>query len=158
MQKFKDSEGREWSVVLSGWQMRKVHERLAHKCRDPQSVLAAADDQALLCDILCVLCDDEIKQRGLTDKQFMESLSGDALDDATEAYMNESIPFVPRQFRTILASCLTKAKEAQEKATEELTNSMDQMIQTTLTEARQKMQSEASLGTNIGSLSGSAQA
>lgn len=155
MHQFKDSEGREWRISLNGWQMKKIQERLGHKCRDPQAALGVYEDQPLLCDLLLVLCEDQIKECGLSPQAFQESLDGDAMDDATEAYVNESIPFIPRQFRTIVADALTKAKQAQEMATKELTETMDEEITKAMNQARHRSDAP---GTTTGNASGSGRA
>jgi hypothetical protein len=149
MHAFKDKDGREWGVHLNGWQLKKIQEKLGHKCRDPQAVLAASDDPPLLLDILFVLCEAQVAERGLTEQQFCEALEGDALDEATAAYLDESIPFVPRQYRALLAQVLAEAKTAQERATEELTKDMRAVIDKAMGQVQSLLP-----GTNTGNSSG----
>lgn len=117
MQKFTDNVGREWSISLNGWQLKKLKHDLGFAARDPESIFRAAEDPGLLCDVLYVLCEDQAKAAGVTDRQFGEALTGDAIDAAAEAYMLETVDFFPQRQRPALKKALAKIREIQEKET-----------------------------------------
>ena len=162
MHKFKDNADREWSLSLNGWALKKLKEAIGFDARDHESILKAANDPSLLCDVLFVLCEDHAKERSVTDRQFGEGLTGDAIDAATEAYMQESVDFFPQRQRPALRTMLAKVNETQERATtlaaEKLTSpAMDQMIERSMNEASQRMD-DLLAGKSIGSSSGNAPA
>ncbi len=117
MQKFKDAAGREWVIELNGWQMKRIHERLGVACRNPQAVFESVEDMVLFCDILYVLCESQAKERGVSDEDFGKSLAGDAIDEAVEAFVNEAIPFFPKNARDPARKLFATAQEIRETAT-----------------------------------------
>lgn len=157
---FRDNTGREWCLSLNGWQLKKLKELLGFDARDHESIFRAASDPALLCDVLYVLCKDQADKDGVSDQQFGEALTGDAIDSAADAYMQESVDFFPQRQRPALKALLAKMQQTQQRATalaEEKLNSpaMEAMIARAMTEANQKIDALLA-GMNTGSLSGTA--
>ena len=106
MRTFKDCEGRTWSVTLNVLQMKRIRANLGV---DLVNVIALdsggkvkvdlvdriANDPCLLVDILWVCVEEEAKAAGVTDEQFGRSLAGDAIEDATRAFLDELVDFFP---------------------------------------------------------------
>ena len=102
MRTFKDCEGRTWSVTLNVLQMKRIRANLGV---DLVNVIALdsggkvkvdlvdriANDPCLLVDILWVCVEEEAKAAGVTDEQFGRSLAGDAIEDATRAFLDELV-------------------------------------------------------------------
>jgi len=156
--KFKDNEGREWSLALNGWQLKNLKERINFDARDSQSILQAANDPAILCDVLFVLCEDQCKAAGVSGRQFGESLGGDAIESAAEAYIQATIDFFPQRQRQAIQMMLAKMKETQnramEMAKEKLTGAeMEKLITKELVKA-EGMIDQILAGTSIGNSSG----
>ncbi len=144
MQKFKDNTGREWSIELNGWQMKRIHERLGLACRNPQAVFESVDDVPLFCDILYVLCETQAQERGVSDVDFGKSLGGDAIDEAVEAFISEAIPFFPKNARDPARKLFATAKDYQTRATknvaEKLTGpGLKKLMATSLKQASEKV-------------------
>lgn len=158
MHQFKDNQSRAWQLALNGWQLKKLKERLDFDARDHESILHAAGNPMLLCDILYLLCEDQAKAANVTDEDFGKSLTGDAIDDAAEAYLAESVDFFPRSQRPALTKVLATMKTYQERATALATEKLDspamnQLVERAMAEASQKLD-KALAGTPIGNLSG----
>jgi hypothetical protein len=157
MQKFKDNQGREWSISLNGWTLKRLKDQLQFDARDHESILRAANDPALLCDVLFVLCEDQAKERSVTDRDFGVAMTGDAIEAAAYAYMQETANFSPRQ-KQALQTMLARMKETQDRATalatEKLNSpAMSQMIEKAMSEQSQKID-DLLAGTSTGSSSG----
>lgn len=153
MQKFKDKQGREWSISLNGWTLKKLKETLNFDARDHESILRAANDPSLLCDVLFVLCQGQAEKLGVTDRDFGESMTGDVIEAAADAYMQETADFSPRQ-KQALNTMLVKMRTTQDRATAlaaEKLNSpqMDALIERAMSEQSQKID-DLLAGTNIG--------
>src|SRR5437868_5352330 len=99
MHEFQDNLQRPWRITLNGWQLRKLKERIDFDARDHESILRAAGDPVLLCNVLFLLCEDQAKAAGISDEDFGTSLGGDAIDAAAEAYLAESVDFFPQRQR-----------------------------------------------------------
>lgn len=158
MHQFHDNQGRKWSLSLNGWQLKQLKEQINFDARDHESIFRAASDPLLLCDVLYVLCAEQCKAAGVTDQQFGEALTGDAIDAAADAYMQESVDFFPIRQRPAMKAMLAKIQETQMQATklaEEKLNgaAMDQMIAKAMSEANQKID-DLLAGMNTGNSSG----
>jgi hypothetical protein len=161
MHRFKDNADREWDISLNGWQLKKLKETIDFDARDHESILKAANDPLLLCNVLFVLCEKQAKERGVSDEQFGEALGGDAIDAATEAYIQESVDFFPRSQRPALNKVLATVKDYQTRATDLATEklnspAMANLVEASLTEANQRID-RLLAGTTTGDSSGKPQ-
>ena len=135
MRTFKDCEGRTWSVTLNVHQMKRIRANLGV---DLVNVIALdaggkvkvdlvdriANDPCLLVDILWVCVEEEAKAAGVTDEQFGRSLAGDAIEDATRAFLDELVDFFPAPRRLFLK----KAVEVARKYTGEWTSALEKAL------------------------------
>lgn len=128
MQIFKDGLGRDWQVALNVYQMKRIRAALGI---DLVNVIALdkdgkvkvdlvdriANDPCLLVDILWVLVEEQAKAINVTDAQFGEALAGDAIENATRAFLDELVDFFPGARRLFLK----KAVELSRKCAGEMT-------------------------------------
>ena len=135
MRTFKDNAGRTWSVTLNVLQMKRIR---AHLGIDLVNVITLdaggkvkvdlvdriANDPCLLVDILWVCVEEEAKAAGVTDEQFGRSLAGDAIEDATRAFLDELVDFFPGAKRLFLK----KAVEVSRKYTGEMTGVLEKAL------------------------------
>jgi hypothetical protein len=157
MHKFKDNQGREWSLSLNGWQLKKLKETLGFDAREHESILRAANDPCLLCDVLFVMCQDQAKELSVTDEDFGKAMTGDAIEAAIDAYMQETADFSPRQ-KQALKTMLARMNETQDRATALATEKLNSPAMTAMIERTMQEKSaeiDALLaGTSTGSSSG----
>ena len=164
MRTFKDCEGRTWSVTLNVLQMKRIRANLGvdlvnvialdaggkvkvdlvdRIANDPCLLVdRIANDPCLLVDILGVCVEEEAKAAGVTDEQFGRSLAGDAIEDATRAFLDELVDFFPGAKRLFLK----KAVELSRKYAGEMTVALEKALEDPELERRveESMRSSAS--------------
>ncbi len=120
MEKFKDSNGKDWAIKITVGTVKAVRDELKIDLTDMATLKILGDDVCLLVDCLYVCCKSEAEASNISDIQFGESMAGEALDSASDAFMNELINFFPAQKANLLRKTLEKAKSLQAQATEEV--------------------------------------
>lgn len=151
---FTDNKGRKWDVVLNVNQMKRVRAVLGIDLVNVITLDAKgevkvdlidriANDPCLLVDILCVLTEKQAASLGVSDIQFGESLAGDAIEDATKAFLDELVDFFPGAKRLFLHKAVTLAR----KYTLEMTSALEKALSDPELEKRvaQSMNSSQSL-------------
>ena len=122
MKTFADNTGRVWEVELNIRQMKRVRDILGI---DLVNVISAgkdgsvstdtlervANDPILLVDILWVLCENQAKPSGVTDEDFGSSLAGESIEDATRAFLDELVDFLPGARRLYLRKAVDLARK-----------------------------------------------
>jgi len=114
MHSFRDAKGRDWTIDINVTSIRYVKARIDV---DLLSIVGGdllgrvAGDPALLCDILYVLCEDQAKAAGISDLDFGRGLAGDALEAASDAFLEDLADFFPRARRGLLKEALAKMRE-----------------------------------------------
>ena len=122
MQIFKDRDGREWQVVLNVFQMKRIRAALGVDLinvieldKDGQvrvdMIDKIANDPCLLVDILWVLVQDQARTLNVTDEQFGTALAGDAIENATKAFLDELVDFFPGAKRLFLQKAVGLARK-----------------------------------------------
>ena len=131
-----DTTGRAWTTTINVGTVKRVKNLTGKNLLDIAGGELAAEvmsDPCLLCDILYALHQPDAEKQGVSDVQFAECLAGDAIEEATDALMNELIDFFPNsQRRNLLAQAMRQAKEQEaraiEKASEELARSATETV------------------------------
>jgi hypothetical protein len=121
MHSFKDAVDRNWQVPVNVASVKRVKEALGVdllQCTDAKANVLErlANDPVLLVDVLFILCQDQAATKEVTDVQFGESLWGEALDRATDAFLEALTDFFPRARRGVLKQLLTKFRDLETKA------------------------------------------
>lgn len=101
MSKFTDTKGRDWLVAInvqSGKEVRKECKGLdlfdvGAKAGD--AFLSLVTNPVVLVDTLYVLCRKQADERGVSDEDFGRAMAGDAIEDATEAFVEALVFFTP---------------------------------------------------------------
>ncbi len=123
MKVFKDSIGREWSIVVNVGTAKAVKDLTTINLFDvynKEECMRLFSDPVLLVNVLYVLCKKQCEERKLTDEQFGEGLVGDAIEEAATVLLEEVANFFPSRRRKILETLLTKSKEATAAVEKEL--------------------------------------
>lgn len=118
---FKDNQGRSWNFALNVWEMKRIRAALGvdlvnavalGKDGNVQADLVdrIANDPCLLVDILWVVCEGQAKEDGVTDVDFGSSLAGDAVEEATRAFLDELVDFFPGARRLFLRKAVELAR------------------------------------------------
>ncbi len=131
MATFKDNADRTWEIKIDGPTIYKVREDCDPKFllddeKDDQNTFARMqNDDALLCRVLFLLCDKQRNERGITEADFHENVTGDTIDRATEAMLAAIINFTPRRKRGLLEAAAAKMQKLQEVGVAEATAMMN---------------------------------
>lgn len=118
---FKDNQGRSWNFALNVWEMKRIRASLGvdlvnavalGKDGNVQTDLVdrIANDPCLLVDILWVVCEEQAKEDGVSDADFGSSLAGDAVEEATRAFLDELVDFFPGARRLFLRKAVELAR------------------------------------------------
>ena len=132
---FTDNKGRKWDIVLNVNQMKRDRAVLGIDLVNVITLDAKgevkvdlidriANDPCLLVDILCVLTEKQAASLGVSDIQFGESLAGDAIEEATKAFLDELVDFFPGAKRLFLQKAVTLAR----KYTLEMTSALEKAL------------------------------
>ncbi len=120
MKVFKDTTGREWTVAVNVSAVKRVRDLLGIDLMDALGgslVSKLISDHVLLVNIVYAVCKPQTDAAGITDEEFGERMAGDAIDDATDALLDELVSFSPNpRDRAALGKVLEKTREVMNKA------------------------------------------
>ncbi len=118
MAKFKDAKDREWIVDVTVGIIKKVRKALDIDLADPSGadVNHMIDDPVLLVDTLWLLCEDQAKEKEITDEDFGRGLVGDPIELATTALLDAVADFFPGSKRSLLRKATEKMTAIRRKA------------------------------------------
>jgi len=151
MKAFKDTAGRTWTIAINVDAIKRVRALVQLDlltALDGRLFHQLAEDPVLLVDTIYAVCKPEADVAGVTDEQFGRAMYGDAIEAATDAFLEELIDFFPSQRRAPL-------KKAQQKLQTMRTKAWNLVEQTLDSPAMdRKLQSEldkltASLGSSL---------
>ncbi len=118
MQAFKDTTGRAWELVIDMTGRKKV---LALTGVDLLKLVEDAargmgellQDLGRLVDVLYVLCREQAHREGVSEEDFGRGFSGDVLESAAEAFVEEWVNFTPNpKVRNNLRKMFAKSRTA----------------------------------------------
>ena len=157
MKVFKDNAGREWTVEINVAALKRV------KSLTEVDLLGVLDgtlierliaDPVLLCDAVYAVCKPQADERSITDEDFGRAMAGDAIEQATEALLEELVGFCPSpRDRANLGRVLKATREVMDKARDIVEARLDSGE---LERAAEQALAQAQMG--LGSSSGSAPA
>jgi len=113
MHSFKDAAGRDWAVSITVLAVKRVEGLLAvklYEMDDASLFQRIGRDPVFLCDLLCVLCAEQIHARQMTPEQFLEGMRGDGLAEAATAMLEELLAFFPHPLRGLLEKAAQKLR------------------------------------------------
>ena len=111
MATFTDNSGRTWTVQVNVETIRRVRAMVEVDLLDTAGgdvLERLITDPVLLCDVLYALCREQADGQGVTDEQFGRAMAGDAIDQATEALLEELSGFFPSRKRRLVRAALQK--------------------------------------------------
>lgn len=144
MKSFTDNTGRTWTISVTVGTIKRVRALcnvdLANivsmeKGQKPNAELLErlGSDPVLLADVLYAVCKPEADAKNVSDEDFGRALSGDAIDLATTALLDEIVDFFPEVKRKVFRKILDATRRFEAKgrqALDVLLNSpeMDQQL------------------------------
>lgn len=128
MKLFTDNAGRAWTVVINVDAIKRVKSLLGVNLLDivdGKLLEQLVTDPLLLCDVIYCVCKPEADSRNVSQDEFDRAMSGDAIDGAQAALLQELVDFFPQATRQVLTKALTKLKAFQAKAIELASKRLD---------------------------------
>jgi len=117
MSVFKDVNGREWRIRLTGPKLAKVREATGLRIATPtgEGTVAATADGEILTRVLWLLCGEQETEGGkVTPDQFGEAVaSGEVFEAAREALKEAVVNFTPTSDRPMLLKVLESEQKEQ---------------------------------------------
>lgn len=120
MKTFRDNNGKEWNVTINVATIKRVRDLTKVNLLEiveGSLIEKLFRDPILLCDVIYVICKPDADRQNVSDEAFGRAMSGDAIEQATVALLEELVNFFPSQRdRANLAKVINKSREAMEKA------------------------------------------
>ena len=126
MKSFTDNTGRTWALVVNVATIKRVRALCGV---DLNSIVEVEDgkpsakllerlsgDPVLLVDVLYAVCRPECEQKGVSDEDFGAAMAGDAVEQATDALLDEIVDFFPAAKRKAFQRILSASRRFGEAA------------------------------------------
>ena len=126
MKSFTDNTGRTWTLVVNVATIKRVRALCGV---DLNSIVEVEDgkpsakllerlsnDPVLLVDVLYAVCRPECEQKGVSDEDFGAAMAGDAVEQATDALLDEIVDFFPAAKRKAFQRILSASRRFGEAA------------------------------------------
>ncbi len=114
MPHFTDTAGHRWNLALSVGTVKRVRELsgvdLLTILDKPQALVDLASDPVRFVDVLFIVIKPQADQIGICDEAFGESLDGETVEAATDAFLEALVDFFPGARKTTLKRVLDRAK------------------------------------------------
>ena len=132
MKSFTDKNGDSWDLDLNVGAAMRLNSRLninienavrfdqANRPEDVSLLEQIAEDSFLLFNIIFVLCEKQVQDRNLTQEDFAARFTGDTIEAATDALLDEIVNFSRPAKRKILLRLRQISKEYSERANQQL--------------------------------------
>ena len=121
MKTFRDNKRRVWTLEVNVAAIKRVR----GLCKVDLNSIVEVDsenrptarlleqlssDPVLLVDVLYAICKPDADKQGVTDEEFGEAMAGDAIEQATEALLDEIVDFFPSAKRQVMRKILNAAR------------------------------------------------
>ena len=130
MKEFIDSTGRKWVLSITIDTVKRCRDLLGVNLLEPEKgdpplLTRIGTDEILFCDLLYCLCKPQLDQAQITDQQFGQSLGGDAILSASNAFYEEMIDFFRKRGRSDRAKAVAKQQEVIDLAVRKIERTLD---------------------------------
>lgn len=128
MEEFKDNTGRLWRLSINVRRIKEIRDELKIDLldfkideNDKESIpelFEQLSDAVALVDTLWILCRVQAKEREVTDEQFGALLTGDAIEEASDKFLEELANFFPKSRGDHLRTMFGMVKQIEVKMLE----------------------------------------
>jgi hypothetical protein len=132
MRSFKDATGREWEIAGSLLTFQRIRSNCGVDMLTlptTQECLKQIQDPYTLGRVLYEACAEQCERRGVSPEAFAGAFNADALTEATDALVGETIFFCRKDLRPALTMAFEKAKAADRRAVERMTTNLPRIGQ-----------------------------
>lgn len=123
MHAFRDGKQRTWKLEIHCDAVEEIQEKLGVNVLDLMDKDSSLLQQLtlfppLVAKICLVAISEQLAASSIGEKEWRQTMTGDALSDATEALLAEIINFSPRSRRPLLQAVLDKNREVEQAGTD----------------------------------------
>lgn len=121
MRRFTDTAGRAWELAVTVGAIKRVRDLIGvdlYKLIDDgfKGLADLLADPCKFVDVLWAMVEGQAKAAGVTDEQFGQSLAGDVLSQASDAFVEALVDFFPdARSRANLRAVLEKGKAVRDR-------------------------------------------
>lgn len=120
MASFKDRKGNIWDVELVYTTLKRLKDRLGLDvgklvADELKPLVELYNDPCRMVEVLYVMCEDQIRQRNMSDEDFGRLFDGDTIAAGVEAWESSLITFFQKS-NPMLKKVFDKAKQVTEKS------------------------------------------
>jgi len=120
MKTFTDTVGRSWTVEVNVAAVKRLRTLLGVDVVNLKTlagtITSLIGDPVLLCNVVYVVCKPEVDRLGISDEEFGAAMGGDALENATTAFLEELAAFFPTRRRALLQQALALMDQVEAEA------------------------------------------
>ncbi len=118
MPTFTDNLGREWTIEITGIEIKLLRKELSVDLlsvfdRETGLLEKLGSDPVLLIDVISVLLTPQIQKRGMDETGFASGLVGDGLQNAIDALVAAIVFFSPPHQQAIIAAMWSETRKLQ---------------------------------------------
>ena len=98
---FKDLHGNKWTVEVNMATVKRIKDSLDCNIADlnnKETMTKLADDIVFLVDVIYLCLKPQLDEKGISDVEFGQSLDGETVNQASEAFMEAFIAFCSAPF------------------------------------------------------------
>lgn len=131
MNKFTDTEARDWIISINVQAVKEVREKcdvdlLDVGGKDGDVFLELVSNPITLVNVLYVLCEKQATEREISDEDFGRAMAGDVIDAATSAFVQALVNFTPnRRDRARIQTAWEKVQKYLDLARDKLQERMN---------------------------------
>ena len=128
MKTFTDNAGRSWDINVTVDAVKRVRSLLDVDLMEAAAgklIQQLADNPVLLCDVIYCIVKPQADEKEITDEDFGKAMAGDAIDQATTAFLEDLVNFFPSRKREMLQKVLVKLKNLEAIAAEVVNKRLD---------------------------------
>ena len=128
MKTFTDNAERTWNISVTVDAVKRVRSLLDVDLMEAAAgklIQQLADNPVLLCDVIYCIVKPQADEKEITDEEFGKAMAGDAIDQATSAFLEDLVNFFPSRKREMLQKVLVKLKNLEAIAAEVVNKRLD---------------------------------
>lgn len=130
MRKITDLNGLEWKIQITVGTIKRVNSELnldIYNIANEGFLETIIEDYVRFIDMMFVICEDEAKERGISDIEFGKAFDGEHIDIAVDEFLTELVSFFPKSRRMSVEKALAKTQELAKVTGEKLVKKINEI-------------------------------
>ena len=127
--KFKDTKGREYKLRITIPRLRWIRDEIDVDLGKKDTFVALSNNPIDLVNVLYMLVKEQADKHGISDIEFGESMDGDTLHEAWEAFSDAYLSFCPSHQAELLRKLMAAASKTEHLSTLEVEHRLNQLVE-----------------------------